>query len=231
MKKRMLFFLTTGYLFLLTACNSGAQVKNLSVPEFEKAIAQNNVQLLDVRTAGEYQSGHLSNAMLANWNNETEFQERVKSLDKSKPVYAYCLAGPRSSAATEWLTQNGFTAYNLSGGIKAWKAANKPVAEAVAAKQMSMLEYTAQIPLDKTVLVDFSATWCPPCRKMAPLLDSLVAMHGSKFVLVKIDGAAQTDLSNELKVASFPTFFIYKQGKIVWQKEGLVDLKEFIQQL
>lgn len=230
MRKLHLVFLIVSCLTLLIACNSGAQVKDLSVPEFEKAIAQNNIQLLDVRTAFEYQSGHLSNAMLADWNNESEFQERVKSLDKTKPVYTYCLAGGRSKAATEWLTQNGFKAYNLTGGIKAWKAAEKPVAEVVSVRQISMEEYTAMIPTDKTVLVDIGASWCPPCKKMGPVLDSLEAMYGSKFVLVKIDGGEQTELSNKLKVESFPTFFIYKQGKIVWQKQGVVDPKEFIQQ-
>ncbi|UEG50127.1 thioredoxin fold domain-containing protein [Ferruginibacter lapsinanis] len=229
MKK--IFFLLVSYVSLLTACNSEAQVNNLSVDEFEKAISKTDIQLLDVRTADEYQSGHLNNSMLADWNNKTEFAERVKALDKAKPVYTYCLARARSKAATEWLLQNGFNAYNLTGGIKAWKAANKPLVQAVSVKQMTMQEYMEQIPLDKTVLVDISADWCPPCRKMAPVVDSLVAMHGSKFVLLKINGAEQTGIGVELKVQSFPAFFIYKEGKIVWQKEGIVDIKEFIQQL
>jgi rhodanese-related sulfurtransferase len=211
------------------ACNSNAQQTNLSVAEFEKAIAQSNIQLLDVRTPGEYQSGHLNNAFLADWNNEKEFQLRAKALDKSKPVYTYCLSGARSNAATEWLRQNGFTAYNLTGGINAWKRADKPVAQAVAVKQITMQEYLAQIPKDKIVLVDFSAVWCAPCKKMAPVLDSLVAKHGDKFVLVKIDGGDQTNICKELNVEGFPTFMIYKQGKEVWRKQGLTEMKEFTQ--
>src|SRR5664279_5450685 len=97
--------------------------KRLTVPVFDNAIAQNNIQLLDVRTAAEYQSGHLKNALLANWNDNSEFQARIKALDKNKPVYTYCLSGARSHAATVWLRQNGFTAYNLSGGITARKNA------------------------------------------------------------------------------------------------------------
>ncbi len=84
---------------LLLSCNSVAQKTNLSVPEFEYAIGQDNIQLLDVRTPGESQSGHLKNALLADWNDKTEFQERVKSLDKNKPVYAYCLSGAGSNEA------------------------------------------------------------------------------------------------------------------------------------
>ena len=214
---------------LLSACNSNAQQTNLSVAEFEKAIAQKNIQLLDVRTPGEYQSGHLNNAFLADWNNEKEFQLRATALDKNKPVYTYCLSGARSSAATDWLRQNGFTAYNLTGGISAWKRADKPVEQAAAEKQITMQEYLAQIPTDKTVLADFGAVWCASCKKMAPVLDSLLATHGDKFVLVKIDGGDQTDICKELNVDGFPTFIIYKQGKEVWRKQGLTEMKEFIQ--
>ena len=91
-------FLAICCLSFLTSCNSQAQSNNLSVAEFEKGIAQNNIQILDVRTPGEYQSGHLKNALLADWNNDAEFQQRVNALDKSKPVYTYCLSGGRSSA-------------------------------------------------------------------------------------------------------------------------------------
>ena len=217
-------------LSLFAACNTQAQQTNLSIADFEKGIGQNNIQILDVRTPAEYQSGHLKNSFLADWNNEKEFQERVKALDKTRPVYTYCLSGARSNAATVWLRQNGFTAYNLAGGINAWKRADKPVEQALTVKQITRKEYMAQIPADKTVLVDFSAVWCPPCKKMAPLLDSLVKTNGSQFVLVKIDGGEQTEISNELKVDEFPTFIIYKGGKEVWRKRGVLDAKEFIDQ-
>ena len=223
-------FLAVCCLSFLTACNSQAQQSSLSVNEFEKGIAKSNIQLLDVRTPGEYQSGHLSNALLADWNNETEFQKRVNALDKAKPVYTYCLSGARSGAATEWLKQHGFTAYNLTGGISAWKRADKPVEQAALVKQIKLAEYLAQIPKDKTVLVDFSAVWCPPCKKMTPLVDSLEKTNRNKFVLVKIDGGDQTEICKELKVDGFPTFIIYKHGKEVWRKEGIVEAKEFVTQ-
>jgi rhodanese-related sulfurtransferase len=187
------------------------------------------VQVLDVRTAGEYQSGHLKDAFLADWNNETEFRERIKSLDKNKPVYTYCLSGARSGAAAQWMNKNGFTAYNLNGGIVAWKKADKPVEQVMLAKQITMQEYMALIPTDKTVLVDFGAVWCPPCKKMAPVLDTLVKTHGSSFELIKIDGGDQTAISKLLNVEGFPTFILYKGGKEIWRKEGIVEPGEFIE--
>ena len=216
---------------LLTACNSNAQQTSLSVQEFEKAITNGNIQLLDVRTPGEYQTGHLSTALLADWTNESEFQLRAKALDKSKPVYTYCLSGVRSSSATDWLRQNGFTAYNLTGGIIAWKRADKPIEQAAVVKQITMQEYLAKIPKNKTVLVDFGAIWCAPCKKMAQVLDSLVARHDDKFVLVKIEGSNQINICKELNVDGFPTFMIYKQGKEFWRKQGITELKKFLQYL
>jgi len=213
---------------LFTACNTNNQQTNLSVSDFEKGIAQTNIQLLDVRTPEEYKSGHLQNAMQADWNNENAFQERVKALDKTKPVYTYCLSGARSNAATDWLRQNGFIAYNLSGGIAAWKNADKPVDMAETKKQITLDEYMSQIPKDKTVLVDISAVWCPPCKKMEPIIDSLTKTNGTQFVLVKVDGGDQSDICKELKVDNFPTFIIYKQGKEVWRKQGLTEAKEFV---
>jgi rhodanese-related sulfurtransferase len=211
---------------ILTSCDSNAQKSNLAVDEFEKKISENNIQLLDVRTPEEYQSGHLKNTLLANWNDENEFKSRVRALDKNKPVYTYCLSGARSSAATQWLRKQGFVAYNLEGGISAWKRAGKPVEGAEMVKQITLQEYLSQIPADKTVLVDFSAVWCPPCKIMAPVIDSLVSQHGSQFVLVKIDGGSQTDICKELKVDAFPTFIIYKHGKEDWRRQGIISAKE-----
>ncbi len=216
---------------LVFSCKSEAQKTHLSVQEFEKAIRQKDIQVLDVRTPGEYQSGHLPNAFLADWTNRREFTERVAALDKSKPVYVYCLSGGRSDAATNWLNKNGFAAQSLSGGINAWKKEDKPLETVTPVKQISLEEYLASIPPDKTVLVDISAPWCPPCKKMEPVLQALVKEHGTAFTLLKFDGGAQTELSKALQIEAFPTFILYKKGKPVWRKEGIVDIKEFVKEL
>jgi rhodanese-related sulfurtransferase len=216
---------------LLFSITGTAQKNNLPVQEFEKEINKTNILVLDVRTYTEYKSGHLANALLADWTNQQEFTQRMASLDKSKPVYVYCLSGGRSGAAVTWLNKNGYTAYGLAGGIRSWTKENKPLIIDSAVKQTSMEEYLASIPADKTVLVDFSAQWCPPCKKMEPVLQTLEKEYGSKFTLLKIDAGTQTSLCKALHIDVLPTFILYKKGKPVWQKEGIVEINEFIKQL
>jgi rhodanese-related sulfurtransferase len=216
---------------ILLTIKSEAQRTNISVAEFEKAITEQKVQLLDVRTAGEYENGHIKNSMQADWNNMVQFKQRVKALDKNIPVYTYCLSGARSGAATLWLNENGYKAYNMDGGLKSWKIEDKPIEQKTKIPQITMAEYMQQIPSDKTVLVDFGAEWCPPCKKMEVVLKELQNTHGIKFMLIKIDGGAQTDILKEMNIEEFPTFILYKAGKPVWKKQGLVEKQEFIQQL
>lgn len=205
------------------------EVKQLTADAFEKAIAvpPNNIQILDVRTAGEYQSGHLKNALQADWNNAAQFKERTAALNKNIPVYVYCLSGGRSAAAAQWLQQQGYNnVVALKGGMNSWKQSGKPVETTVAAVQMNMTDYNTLIKSDGTYLVDFGAEWCPPCKKMEPVLNDLEKSAGSKFKLIKVDGGVHTNVMTALKVVSLPTFIIYKKGKETWRKEGIVTIEE-----
>lgn len=216
---------------LISFTSNAQPATDLTVNEFEKGIKQPNIQVLDVRTFSEYQSGHLKDALLADWTNQEQFTERVQSLDKSKPVYTYCLSGVRSGAAAEWLREKGYLAYNLDGGIASWRKAGMPLEEAATVQQMTFSEYQSLIPNDKIVLVDVGAVWCPPCKKMNPVIDSLSKVKNLQFHIIKIDGGDQTEISKQLGIESFPTFIIYKNGKEVWKKSGIVSAEEFVKQL
>ena len=229
MKNVLLFAL----LSLVISCHSQSGIPNkLSAEEFENGINVKGVQLLDVRTAGEYNSGHLKNALQANWVNSEEFRERVKYIDKDKPVYVYCLVGSRSAYAATWLRENGYsTVKELQGGINAWKRAGKPLDGGNNQLQMTVAEYNTMIPADKTVLVDFGAAWCPPCVKMKPVLEELEKNKALHFQLIKVDAGVHTDIMKALNIEPIPVFIIYKKGKEVWRKQGLVSKEEFISQL
>jgi rhodanese-related sulfurtransferase len=226
MKNSFLPLLFVCNFLICVACNSTAQSNILSADQFEKVIANNNIQLLDVRTAEEYNSGHIANALQADWTNQKEFTERVAALDKSKPVYLYCLSGGRSGAAMQLMHKNGFTiTYNLQGGMNAWKQANKPVEGKSNETEISLASYNKLVSASEKMIVDFGAKWCPPCRKMQPIIDTL---KQRKFNVLVIDGGAQTQLAKDLGVGSFPTFIIYHNGKEVWRKTGIVEMSELM---
>jgi len=81
------------------------------------------------------------------------------------------------------------------------------------------------------VLVDFGAEWCPPCRKMQPVLDALQNEMKDKFKIVKVDGGINTAVMQQLDVSTLPTFIVYKNGKEVWRKQGIVEKNELKKQL
>ncbi len=83
---------------------------------------------------------------------------------------------------------------------------------------------------DTPVLIDFWATWCGPCRAMAPVLDDLKADLGDRVRIVKIDVDKNTDLAVEMKVMGVPTFMVYKNGQQIWQQAG-VQTKEALKKI
>ncbi|MEP7254640.1 MAG: rhodanese-like domain-containing protein [Ferruginibacter sp.] len=217
---------------ILFSCT--AQTKtSLTADEFEKDITtKKNVQILDVRTPGEFFSGHIKNALQADWNDAKEFDHRISFIDKNKSVYVYCLSGGRSAAAAEKMRKMGYeNVYELKGGTNAWRAANKPLEGISTEKQMSIDELNAAINGSKTVVVDFGAEWCPPCKKMEPVLKSLTSNNPGKFTLIKVDGGRDQDILKQYKVTALPVFIIFKDGKQVWRKDGIAEEKELAAQL
>lgn len=196
----------------------------LAPSDFNQAIQSNGIQLLDVRTSGEFESGHIKGALQADWTNKTQFQERVVALDHSKTVYVYCLSGGRSGAAMEWMLANGFKkVVNLKGGVNAWGQANLPLEGIQLVPQISKKTFLASIPTDKIVLVDVGAEWCPPCKKMEPIVNQL---ETKGTTVIKVDGGAQKEMCKEMQIGAFPTFIVYKNGVETFRKTGLSTLEE-----
>jgi rhodanese-related sulfurtransferase len=85
-----------------------------------------DVQLIDVRSPGEYAEGHLANAKLIPVQ---EIAQRLAEIDKNKPVLLYCRSGHRSGNALKILQGQGYKdAKHIDGGIVAWQAAGLPIA-------------------------------------------------------------------------------------------------------
>lgn len=225
----------TGFLLLLVVIGTlqlQAQSGVLAPAQFQQQITSGQPQLLDVRTAGEYKQGHLSNALQADWTNAAEFAERVKYLDKNKPLLVYCASGGRSGQAAEWLVKQGFSKVdNLSGGMIAWKQAGLPVVADENTRQMTGDEYARLIRSAGVVLVDFGAEWCPPCKKMEPVLAALQKELPGKYTLVKVDGGRDTEMMKANGVSALPVFIVYKNGKETYRVQGVVDKNILKQQI
>ncbi len=218
-------FLCFSFAALALSCQ--AQNNTVMAPnEFEASIANDSVQVLDVRTAGEYNSGHIKKALWANWNDAKEFERRTSFLDKKKPVYVYCLAGGRSAAAAKKLKEKGFKVFDLQGGINAWKSNQKPLEGKTNAPQMTTAQYTTATAKVGMVLVDFGATWCPPCKIMEPVLEKLVKDNGNKFSFFKVDAGNDENVVQANNVVELPVFIVYKDGKEVWRKTGICTEEE-----
>ncbi len=208
--------------------NSNDQVTaTLPANDFKAAIQQKGVQVLDVRTAAEYNGGHIDNALQANWLDQREFANRTRFLDKNIPVYVYCQAGGRSASAQAYLINLGYKVTNLEGGMSNWKMNGLPVTGGGNKPQMRIEDAVKVIASNNVVLVDIGAEWCPPCRKMLPTMDSLKKDPTLKFYFLSVDGGNDIDVMKHLKSDDLPTFIIYKNGKEVWRHVGIAPIEDF----
>lgn len=108
---------------ILLGCQSQSKQ---SIQKVDKAfmlenVVDKNVQLIDVRTAAEYQEGHIDDAINFDILKRESFEKQLAALDKNQPVYIYCKKGGRSSRAAELMKEMGFTrVYDYSGGYGDW---------------------------------------------------------------------------------------------------------------
>ena len=86
---------------------------------------------------------------------------------------------------------------------------------------------------EQLILVDFWATWCGPCRMVAPILDELAEEYQGRMTVYKLDVDANPDSASAYKVRSIPSILFFKAGAVVETVIGAVPkskLKEKIEQ-
>ena len=214
--------------FLISCAQTSTSLSRvLNAAAYKEAITAKNIQVLDVRTAAEFNAGHIQNSLQANWLDKKEFTDRTQHLDKNLPVYVYCQVGARSASAQTALEAKGYTVVNLEGGLSNWKMNGFPVEGTVNKAQMSVEDLNTITSANKIVLVEVGGDWCPPCRKMLPVLETFKQKPAAPFYFLAVDGGNDIEVMKSLKSEGLPTFILFKNGKEIWRQEGLVTVEEF----
>jgi len=91
------------------------------------------------------------------------------------------------------------------------------------------MTYTEIINSETPTLVDFTATWCGPCKAMAPVLEQLATKIGDKGKIIKIDVDKNPSIAEKMKIQGVPTFVLYKKGEILWRQSGMQSLNQLEQ--
>ena len=137
MKKKLIIFaipifiICLGFILPSLSAQDSTRILTVSAKEaadlIDKHNGDSNFAILDIRTPGEFQSGHLQSAILIDFYSQT-FADRLRQLDKGKNFLIYCRTGNRSARSLEIFKKLKFQKiYHMANGISTWYSEGFPV--------------------------------------------------------------------------------------------------------
>ncbi len=94
-------------------------------------------------------------------------------------------------------------------------------------KHISNAEFEGFLQEKKLALVDFWATWCGPCRMVAPVIEQIAAEYGANVSVGKVDVDEQGALAAQFGVMSIPTVVLFENGAEVDRRIGAMPAEEY----
>ena len=101
----------------------------------------------------------------------------------------------------------------------------------MATQKVTDITFTQFIQSDKPVLVDFWATWCGPCKMMAPVLEDISGEYEGKLSVGKLDVDENPATAQQFGIMSIPTMILFQNGKPVKQIVGFRPKADLVAQL
>jgi len=84
---------------------------------------------------------------------------------------------------------------------------------------------------DQPVLIDFHATWCGPCKMLAPIIKNVKKKMGDQVTILKIDIDKNQALASKLSIRGVPTLVLYQKGEQLWRQSGMISEAELMEVL
>ena len=84
---------------------------------------------------------------------------------------------------------------------------------------------------DKTVLVDYWAEWCGPCKMIAPILEAIAAEHGDKLDIVKLNVDDNPQITQKYNILNIPTLGVFSGGEVVRELVGARSKSALLREL
>lgn len=91
----------------------------------------------------------------------------------------------------------------------------------------STQEFDDMVKQNRYVLVDFWATWCAPCRMVAPVIEKISEQYSGKVIVAKVDVDEQQELAIRYGIQTIPTIILFKEGRVTSKEIGVKPMSSF----